>query len=56
MTAPSSIDPARFLHEHLASASPDLPRSSPVRRARDLLAVPLHDELDVEPQSSRPRR
>jgi hypothetical protein len=24
MTAPSSIDPARFLHEHLASASPDL--------------------------------
>jgi hypothetical protein len=27
MTAPSSIDPARFLHEHLASASPDLLRS-----------------------------
>lgn len=26
MTAPSSIDPARFLHEHLASASPDLLR------------------------------
>ena len=24
MTAPSSIDPARFLHEQLASASPDL--------------------------------
>jgi transposase-like protein len=27
MTAPSSIDPARFLHEQLASASPDLLRS-----------------------------
>ena len=27
MTAPSSIDPARFLHEHLASASPDLLRA-----------------------------
>jgi transposase-like protein len=27
MTAPSSIDPAHFLHEHLAAASPDLLRS-----------------------------
>ena len=27
MTAPSSIDPARFLHEQLAAASPDLLRS-----------------------------
>jgi transposase-like protein len=27
ITAPSSIDPGRFLHEHLASASPDLLRS-----------------------------
>src|SRR4030088_703816 len=27
MTAPSIIDPARFLHEQLASASPDLLRS-----------------------------
>ena len=27
MTAPSSIDPAHFLHEHLAQASPDLLRS-----------------------------
>lgn len=27
MTAPSSIEPARFLHDHLASASPDLLRS-----------------------------
>jgi putative transposase len=27
VTAPSSIDPARFLHEHLASAWPDLLRS-----------------------------
>src|SRR3978361_822817 len=27
MTAPSSIDPAHFLHEQLASASPDLLRS-----------------------------
>ena len=26
MTAPSSIDPARFLHDQLASASPDLLR------------------------------
>ncbi len=27
MTAPSSSDPVRFLHEQLASASPDLLRS-----------------------------
>ena len=27
MTAPSSIDPTRFLHEQLGSASPDLLRS-----------------------------
>ena len=27
MTAPRSIDPARFLHEQLESASPDLLRS-----------------------------
>src|SRR6266576_5021189 len=27
MTAPSSVDPARFLHDQLASASPDLLRS-----------------------------
>ena len=27
MTAPSSIDPTQFLHEHLAQASPDLLRS-----------------------------
>ena len=27
MTAPSSIDPSQFLHEHLAQASPDLLRS-----------------------------
>ena len=27
MTTPSSIDPARFLHDQLASASPDLLRS-----------------------------
>ena len=27
MTAPSSIDPARFLHDQIASASPDLLRS-----------------------------
>ncbi len=27
MTAPSSIDPVRFLHDQLASASPDLLRS-----------------------------
>ena len=26
MTAPSSIDPADFLHEHLAQSSPDLMR------------------------------
>ena len=26
MTAPSSIDPTRFLHEQLAQASPDLLR------------------------------
>ena len=41
MTAPSSIDPARFLHDQLASASPDLLRqmlvtfiSTLIRRGR----------------------
>ncbi len=29
MTAPSSIDPAHFLHEQLAQASPDLLRQMP---------------------------
>ncbi len=28
MTAPSSIDPTRFLHERLAAASPNLPRQT----------------------------
>ena len=30
MTAPSIIDPAQFLHEHLASASPDLLQVGPL--------------------------
>jgi len=34
MTAPSSIDPTRFLHEQLGSASPDLLRSMLTRFPR----------------------
>ncbi|GAA4288026.1 IS256-like element IS1081 family transposase [Georgenia daeguensis] len=40
MTAPSSIDPARFLHEHLAQASPDL--------MRDMLATFINALLSAE--------
>jgi len=40
MTAPSSIDPARFLHEQLESASPDL--------LRDLLTVFVNTLMSAE--------
>jgi putative transposase len=40
MTAPSSIDPAQFLHEHLAQASPDL--------MRDMLATFINALLSAE--------
>jgi hypothetical protein len=40
MTAPSSIDPTRFLHEQLGSASPDLLRSMLTTFMRVQLAVP----------------
>ncbi len=39
MTAPSSIDPARFLHEQLASASPDLLRSMLSRFINTLMSA-----------------
>jgi transposase-like protein len=39
MTAPSSIDPARLLHEHLASASPDLLRSMPTTFINTLISA-----------------
>ncbi|MEU8262999.1 transposase, partial [Micromonospora sp. NPDC048999] len=38
--APSSIDPARFLHEHLESASPDL--------LRDLLTTFINTLMSAE--------
>jgi len=40
MTAPTSIDPARFLHEQLAQASPDL--------MRDLLSTFIDALLSAE--------
>src|SRR5947209_592154 len=43
MTAPSSIDPARFLHEQLASASPDLLRSMLTTFVNTLMSA----EVDV---------
>jgi hypothetical protein len=47
MTAPSSIDPARFLHEQLASASPDLLRSMLSRFINTLMSRwRLHVEVD----------
>ena len=39
MTAPSSIDPARFLDEHLAAASPDLLRSMLTRFISALMSA-----------------
>ncbi len=39
MTAPSSIDPARFLHDQLASASPDLLRSMLTTFASTLMSA-----------------
>jgi putative transposase len=41
MTAPPSIDPTRFLHEQLGSASPDLLRSMSTTFMRVQLAVPM---------------
>jgi hypothetical protein len=43
ISALSSIDPARFLHEHLASASPDLLRSMVTTFVNTLVLVaPSH--------------
>jgi putative transposase len=39
MTAPSSIDPARFLHEQLATAAPDLLRSMWTTSINTLMSV-----------------
>jgi hypothetical protein len=39
MTAGSSIDPAEFLHEHLAQASPDLLRALMQRFINTLSSV-----------------
>src|SRR5216110_105161 len=39
ITAPSSIDPARFLHDQLASASPDLLRSMPTTFVNALMSA-----------------
>jgi len=47
MTAPSSIDPTRFLHEQLGSASPDLLRSMLTTFMRVQLAVPILPRLPI---------
>ena len=44
MTAPSSIDPTRFLHEQLGSASPDLLRS--------MLTTFMNTPISAEPTRS----
>lgn len=38
--APHDIDPARFLHEHLAQASPDLLRDFDTRAGTTEVSVP----------------
>jgi hypothetical protein len=54
MTAPSSIDPTRFLHEQLGSASPDLLRSMLTTFMRVQLAVPILPRLPIPLPSSPP--
>jgi hypothetical protein len=45
VTAPSRIDPARFLHEHLASASC---RGMPSRAALDGVDAPYMDAVRLD--------
>jgi putative transposase len=52
MTAPSSIDPAGFLHEQLASTSPDLERHVGDHHVHG--ALRLH--VDRFSQSAKPMR
>ncbi len=53
MTAPSSIDPTRFLHEQLGSASPDLLRHIALSDTFYTIANPAPDKTASVEEASR---
>ncbi|MFC6258537.1 IS256 family transposase, partial [Kocuria oceani] len=56
MTAPSSIDPAQFLHEHLAQASPDLLREMLTTFVNTLLSAEADTVCGAAYGASSPER
>ena len=56
MTAPSSIDPAQFLHEHLAQASPDLLREMLTTFVNTLLSAEADTVCGAAYGTSSPER
>src|SRR5512133_2743880 len=56
MTAPASIDPAQFLHEQLASASPDLLRSMLTTFVNTLMSAEADAVCGTGYRESRPQR
>jgi transposase-like protein len=56
MTAPSSIDPAQFLHEHLAQASPDLLREMLTTFVNTLLSAEADTVCGASYGASSPER
>ena len=56
MTAPSSIDPAQFLHEHLAQASPDLLRQMLTTFVNALLSAEADTVCGAAYGASSPER
>lgn len=56
MTAPSSIDPAQFLHEHLAQASPDLLRQLLTTFVNTLLSAEADTVCGAAYGASSPER
>lgn len=56
MTAPSSIDPAQFLHEHLAQASPDLLRQMLTTFVNTLLSAEADTVCGAAYGASSPER
>jgi putative transposase len=56
MTAPSSIDPAQFLHEHLAQASPDLLRQMLTTFVNSLLSAEADTVCGAAYGASSPER
>ena len=56
MTAPSSIDPAQFLHEHLVQASPDLLRQMLTTFVNTLLSAEADTVCGAAYGASSPER